>query len=59
MSTQLVCDDCGEEIDEASTYVSATVVHKQLIDGVMQTGATQQLDWHAEHAPIAVSAEPE
>jgi hypothetical protein len=58
MSTKLICDECDQEIDEATTYVSATIVHKQLLDGMIVTGATQQLDWHAEHAPATVAAEP-
>jgi hypothetical protein len=59
MSTNLVCDECGQEIDETVTYVSAQIVHKQLIDDAMMTAGQQQLDWHTEHAPAAVAAEPE
>lgn len=59
MSTKLVCDECEQEIDETITYVSATVLHKQLLDGVLVTAGQQQLDWHTEHAPVTVSADPD
>lgn len=59
MSAKLVCDECEQEIDESITYVSVTVVHKQLLEGVLVTAGQQQLDWHTEHAPAAVSAEPD
>jgi hypothetical protein len=59
MSTKLVCDQCDAEIDESTTYVSAQVVHKQLIDGIIVTAGQQQLDWHTDHAPVAAAEESE
>lgn len=57
MSQQILCDGCGEPIDQSVSYYTASVSSVQMIDGVLIAGAsTQQLDYHAEHLPQHLTA---
>jgi hypothetical protein len=52
MSQQVICDGCGEQIDQATSYFTASVTAVQMIDGVLTSGgAAEQLDYHTDHLP--------
>ena len=58
MSDRVVCDECGEDIDQSVAYFTANVQGVQITDGVLtSTGQIQKLDWHAEHVPGQLSGE--
>lgn len=55
MSQQVICDGCGEPIDQSISYYSASVTAVQMIDGVLVSGgAAEQRDYHTEHLPHGV-----
>jgi hypothetical protein len=51
MSQQVLCDGCGEPIDQSVSYFTAQVQPVQLIDGQLIGGASEQKDYHTEHLP--------
>lgn len=57
MSSQLICDECNEPIDQAQPYYSVTGVKQQMVDGVLtvvEAGVT--VDFHVEHLPWELPA---
>jgi hypothetical protein len=56
MSQQVICDGCGEVIDQSISYYTANVSTVQLVDGVLTSGgAAEQHDYHTDHLPIGVN----
>jgi hypothetical protein len=54
MALVLLCNKCGEPINEGEPYLSATVVEMNAPPPEGQpalTPATYRLDWHPEHKP--------
>lgn len=52
MSQRIVCDTCGETIDQSVTYYTASVQTVQIIDGVLTSAAqADQRDYHSDHLP--------
>lgn len=59
MSQQVICDGCGEPIDQTISYYTASVQTVQLIEDVLTSGAqAQQRDYHTEHLPVGVQPAP-
>lgn len=59
MATQLICDDCGEVIDQTQPYYSVNAIKQQMVDGVLtvvEAGVT--VDFHVEHLPWELPASP-
>jgi hypothetical protein len=54
MSDVVICDGCGEPIDQTVSYFTASVQTVQMIDGVLLGGDTVKKDWHTDHLPSAV-----
>lgn len=58
MATQLVCDSCGEVIDQNQPYWSVQGSKVQIADGVLTTvEAAQQFDYHDGHLPVEFQAQ--
>jgi hypothetical protein len=56
MSQQVLCDGCGEPIDQSISYYTANVSTVQMVDGVLTSGAdTVQRDYHTDHLPENVN----
>jgi serine phosphatase RsbU (regulator of sigma subunit) len=56
MSHQIICDGCGEVIDQSISYYTASVSTVQMIDGALISGGSaEQHDYHTEHLPVGVS----
>lgn len=56
MSQQVICDECGEPIDQAQPYVSGSAQTVQVTEGVLTgQGDSIQFDFHVEHAPGRVN----
>lgn len=56
MSQQVICDGCGEPIDQSISYFTASVQTVQIIDGVLTSGGpAEQRDYHTEHLPDGVT----
>ena len=52
MSSHIICDGCGQVIDESISYYTASISTVQMIDGVLTSGgAPLQRDYHTEHLP--------
>jgi hypothetical protein len=52
MAQQVVCDTCGEIIDQSISYFRANVQTVQMIDGVLIAAeSVTQLDYHTDHLP--------
>ena len=61
MALVLICNECGDPIDETKPYYSATVIEMNAPppEGAPPlTPATTRLDWHVEHKPEAFEAKP-
>jgi hypothetical protein len=59
VSQQVICDGCGEPIDQTISYYSASVQTVQVVDGVLTSGGqAQQRDYHIDHLPVGVQPEP-
>lgn len=53
MSTQIICDDCGEPVDETQPHYQLTGSKVQLVDGVLTVvDAAVTLHYHDEHLPV-------
>jgi len=56
MSQQVVCNQCGEVIDQSISYYTAQVSTVQMIDGVLTAGGPAiQMDYHEGHLPTGMS----
>ena len=52
MSQQVICDSCGEPIDQSISYWSMTVLNSQMIDGALQQGGDPiRRYYHSDHLP--------
>lgn len=55
MSQHVICDGCGEVIDQTVSYYTASVQTVQEIDDVLTSGGPpMQRDYHIEHLPSGV-----
>jgi hypothetical protein len=53
MSQQLICDDCGQQIDRSQPYYSGSFQQMQETSGEPTVVVRSvQLDYHVEHSPI-------
>lgn len=52
MSQQLICDDCGQPIDQTQPYYTLSGTKVQMVEGSLTVvDAATQLDYHAAHLP--------
>jgi hypothetical protein len=52
MGTQIICDECGEPIDQSALYYTGSVNAVQMINGVLTSSSSPtQLDYHVDHLP--------
>lgn len=64
MSQQMICDECGEPIDQADPFIAVSASKQQLVNDVPTVaagGEVRTFDFHVEHTPatIAKAFEPE
>ncbi len=60
MSSQLICDGCGEPIDQSQPYYAVSGTKQQMVDGVLTVvEAAVAVDFHLEHLPWNPPEPPE
>lgn len=59
MSQLVVCDGCGEPIDQAQPYYTASIQEVNIVDDVLTSvGLAQQHDYHKDHIPMNPKVTP-
>jgi hypothetical protein len=60
MTDTVICDGCGEPIDQSISYYTAHINVVQMLDGVLTSGGSPvKRDWHTEHLPQGLVTDDE